>query len=147
MSRETDSLRREILKALGAAGVLSSQIPGATARSRTTPYADQSDYVRIGNAHLELAFRRDNGGVAELIDKTAGSDLRSDTEIPALSCGLRFYHPEYDNLTTASYMAGTPTINVQDDETTAAVRLQWSNPELKAPPNGRLDEQFNGESR
>lgn len=145
MSKAGQSLRRSLLKAAGAAATLGTWVPEATEQSGTGPYSGRSDeHVRIGNDQLELAFRRDNGGLDQVTSKRTQRPLLTDTPVPALTWGLRFYHPEYDNLMTASYLAGRPTIETSTDTTRAAVRLRWSEPQFKAPPNGRLDESFNG---
>jgi hypothetical protein len=145
MRNGAQSFRRSFLKAAGAAVALGTQVLGVTGEADTEPYSGKSDeYVRIGNNQIELVFRRDNGGLEQVTAKQLGASLLTDTPVPALSWGLRFYHPEYDNLMTASYMAGEPTIETSADATRASVRLQWSNPELKAPPHGRLGESFRG---
>lgn len=139
------SFRRTFLKAAGAAVALGTHVLGVNGKAGTKPHSEKSDkYARIGNEQLELLFRRDNGGLEQVTAKQMGMSLLADTQVPALSWGLRFYHPEYDNLMTASYMAGEPTIETRTDTTKAAVQLRWSNPSLKAPPHGRIGDSFSG---
>lgn len=145
MENGMQSFRRSFLKAAGAFVALGTQVMGVTGEAGTEPYSEKSDeYVRIGNQQIELVFRRDNGGLEQVTAKQPGTSLLTDSPVPALSWGLRFYHPEYDNLMTASYMAGEPNVETHTDATRASVRLRWSNPPLKAPPHGRLGDTFRG---
>lgn len=145
MKAAARSLRRSFLKAAGAAVALRTQVLRATGASDAEPYSEKSDeHVQIGNEQLEFVFRCDNGGLDQVTAKQIGATLLTNTSVPALSWGLRFYHPEYDNLMTASYMAGEPTIETSVGPMAGTIQLQWSNPELKAPSHGRLEESFNG---
>lgn len=138
--------RRLFIEALGAASVLSDVVFTADATPQSSPYVEEgSDRIRIGNDRLELSFRRDNGGIAQLRAKQLGFSLRSDTPFPALTWGLRFYTRDYDSLATASYMAGAPEIGATESADEAELSLRWSNPPLKAHPDGRLDESFSGQ--
>ncbi|MFB6198209.1 MAG: hypothetical protein ABEI52_08085, partial [Halobacteriaceae archaeon] len=86
----SQSLRRRFLKATGAAVALGTQVLGVTGQAGTKPYSDKSDkYVRIGNEQIELVFRRDNGGLEQVMAKQMGMSLLADTQIPALSWRLR----------------------------------------------------------
>lgn len=81
MSKASQSLRRSLLKTAGAAASLRTWVPEVTGRSETGPYSGRSDeHVRIGNDQLELAFRRDNGGLDQVTTKrTQGSHTLAPT--------------------------------------------------------------------
>lgn len=130
MNSNPQTLRRSLLKTIGALPLLGSL--STTAHADNSPYSNtESDRVRIGNQHLEIVFREDNGGIEQFRSKQGEFTLRDTTEFDASSWKLYFYSQEHEYLETGSSEAGRPAIETNSNESEATVTLTWSNPALE----------------
>jgi len=137
--------RRTFLKATGAASILSTRVADEVIANVSGPYVQTNDSeVRLGNDKIEVVFQRENGGIRQFRGKDTGFALRADSSFPALIWGLRFYTTEFERLSTASYLADTPTIETAQDSDEASVTLRWENPPLEARSEGSIEEPFQG---
>ncbi|AUX08297.1 hypothetical protein AArcSl_0647 [Halalkaliarchaeum desulfuricum] len=132
--------RRCLLQSIGGiialsqfTGIGGGQEPGVTVNK------DSND-VTLSNEFIGVEFKRENGGIKQIEAHQTNTYLRDpDGPAPAGIWELTFYHPEFDHLSTQSWLSGEPNIQTSQQSDMAQVQLSW---DVDVPIRTHEDESY-----
>ena len=115
---------------------LASGMPGALdlaapADQGGAYFQEDANFLYIGNEHVELAFRKDNGAIWSVIHKGTGIDLKREKENAwPVTWGITLYASDGQEFYSDSNRTESFGYEIKDFEGGKKLRLIWTNPFL-----------------
>lgn len=100
---------------------------GSAAQTDVAYFLEDGQFLRVGNQHLELSFRRDSGALWSVLHKASGVDLITvKDEVFHVAWSATLVNPEGDQVVTDSGRSRRFTYSVIDTADGIELEMTWS---------------------